>query len=464
MINRREFVLGSAAFALSTGAAFAERRGTPRLRVALLSDLHLWKPKDEEKYRKALLKIRERNPDAVLCAGDITDNGLLRQLKRAARIYDEVFPGGRNADGSEVVRLFHYGDHDTGGYAHVNRVIEVTGKMLPTGDMLQKHYGISEREVNAECIHGMRKRAWEEAMGEPYEPYTVRTVKGYTFVLAHWQPESANSAPGLADRLAALNLPSGKPFFYSQHRVYKDTVNGPAAWGQDHGEAKSVLSRFPNCVAFCGHGHVSAVRRDSVWQGGFTAIEIPSLNYVSPGMDADGREFVNKEGVGRYDSEQAMFMTVYDDGIVLEALDFTTDEKLAPDWVIPPDAGLGAFSRESVAAAMPVPAFREGARVLQVLNFKGNISCSFSPEKGGDGRPRPYYYRVTAESADGEAKVERNLLPDRCWAAPSAMKDIMWAAFPLESFKGREKGVKITIRPCDIFGRSANSIKAVFNG
>ena len=463
-VSRRSFVIGAAAFSLCGRASGATRWRAPRLRVALLSDLHLWKQKDEDKYRRALLKIRELTPDAILCSGDITDNGISRQLKRAAQIYDEIFPNGKNPDGSDIVRLFHYGDHDTGGYAHVNRLIEVTGKTIPFGDMLQKHYGIAEREVNADCIRPMRKKAWEEAMGEPYEPYTVKTIKGYTFILAHWQPESANSSPGLKEKLASLNLPPGRPFFYSQHRVYKDTVNGPHAWGQDDGEAKHVLSQFPNCVAFCGHGHVSAVRRDSVWQGGFTAIEIPSLNYVNPGVDADGKEFTNKEGVGRYDAEQAMFMTVYDDNIVLEALDFTSDDKLAPDWVIPLSAGTRPFSRENLIASMPVPAFRKEARILQVLSFRGNIACSFSPEKGGDGLPRPYYYRVTAESADGAKKFEQHLLPDRCWAAPSAMKDVIWASFPLARFKGREKAVKITVWPCDIFGRSANSIEAVYNG
>ena len=48
------------------------------------------------------------------------------QLKELARIWEEVFPESKGLDGEHVERLFHYGDHDNGGYMQVPSLRYVT--------------------------------------------------------------------------------------------------------------------------------------------------------------------------------------------------------------------------------------------------------------------------------------------------------------------------------------------------
>ena len=103
------------------GGAFGDRAipcepvGTaPRaVRIGLLADIHIGDDNDNSDLKRALRIFDAKKADAVIAAGDLTDFGLLSELQDVAAAWNEVFHGSRRSDGEPVVRLFHYGDHDT---------------------------------------------------------------------------------------------------------------------------------------------------------------------------------------------------------------------------------------------------------------------------------------------------------------------------------------------------------------
>ena len=278
------------------------------IRVGLLSDIHIGDANDASDLKRALRLFDAKKADAVLAAGDLTDFGLLSELREVAAAWNEVFPGNRRSDGEPVVRLFHYGDHDT-----------------------ELNFRVRQREVVAkgrwaDYIPRIGPDvAWRLAFGEPFEPVVRRMVKGCEFTLVHFLPA------GLKDR-----FPQTLPAFgeaprlhvFSQHRVYRGFFARPgrgdeAFW--DDGASLASITNVPNMVAVCGHAHISAAYDTSFRRGagGFTTLTIPSLFYQIETM------LPKPKGS---DSHQALFLTAGADGIVVERLDVRTGEKLAPDF------------------------------------------------------------------------------------------------------------------------------------
>ena len=161
--------------ALPCGSVGADHRAA---RIGLLADIHIGDDNDNSDLKRALRIFDAKKADAVIAAGDLTDFGLLSELKEVAAAWDEVFPGSRRSDGEPVVRLFHYGDHDTA-----------------------LNFKVRQREVVdkgrwADYIpHIGPARAWELAFGEKFEPVVRRTVKGCEFTLVHFLPSPVSPVP-----------------------------------------------------------------------------------------------------------------------------------------------------------------------------------------------------------------------------------------------------------------------------
>lgn len=301
-----------------------ESRGELKARFGVLSDLHVAEPWTQEKFERALRWYDAHQADAVLVCGDLTDWGLVNQLKQVGETWRRVFPDNRRSDGQPIKPLFHYGDHDSGGYAH-----DHYGSLQKACRL----YGLSEDAVRAQAIRTVGvEKAWEDAFGEPYEPIAVREVKGFTFVLAQFtvgEPGNkwGNNTPGAEQLLASLKLDPAKPFFYSQHRVYRGALGDEGIWGQDDGRSTRLLAQYPNCVAFCGHAHRSCDDERMFRRGDFTAVEVPSLK-GSAWLGADGKR-VEKDTRGEC---QGLFVRVYERGVEISRLDLATGRKLGEDW------------------------------------------------------------------------------------------------------------------------------------
>ena len=271
----------------------------PSVRIGLLADIHIGDDNDNSDLKRALRIFDAKKADAVIAAGDLTDFGLLSELKEVAAAWNEVFPASRRSDGEPVVRLFHYGDHDTALNFKV-RQREVVEKGRWAGYI--PHVGPDV--------------AWERAFGEKFEPVVRRTVKGCEFTLVHFLPSPVPFASSVP------SVPVGrKPWLhvFSQHRAYRGLFARPGCGDEiswDDGASLAFLTNTPNTVAVCGHAHISATnatsfvagggRGETVLSDGFAAIAIPSLYYQI--------ETWLPKPKGDHGSHQALFMIATPDG------------------------------------------------------------------------------------------------------------------------------------------------------
>ena len=120
-ISRRNFVKSATLFGAACyggSAAWAADSGKERLRMGVLSDIHIRcdKPEQGEMFRKALEYFRDRGVDAVLLAGDIADTGRVAELEICANVWYSVFPDGKAPDGRPVEHLFVFGNHCVDGW------------------------------------------------------------------------------------------------------------------------------------------------------------------------------------------------------------------------------------------------------------------------------------------------------------------------------------------------------------
>ena len=401
-ISRRHFI----GAALATGAvspAEVSARTTDkiRLRIGVLSDIHIEGPnaRSVDKFERALRYFDRRKADGVLISGDLADNGVEPQLRRLAEIWEKVFPGGRRSDGEPVTRLFHYGDHDTGGYAHTN-------DFFHSHDNLKRVYNATDEQIASWVIADHRAEIWERVFGERFEPIVLKTVKGYDFILAHWTKQGNDSlggcaTPGLEEFFRThVKNNGGRPFFYSQHRIPRDTACGSGTWGQDAGRDNSVFARYSNLLVFCGHGHKNAFADNSFWQGSFACVETPSLNYV--GQNDHGEHKWGPK-VNENAAEQGLFMTVTDKMLFLERRDLKSGRSLGDTWRVPLAAN-GSFAAKPYAPYerirhARIPQFATGSVAHLTADAKDNaLALSFPSVPASRDSPRAYDYKVTVDS------------------------------------------------------------------
>jgi len=484
--SRRWFIGGAASFGAFQGCRFLpspfDLGSTPQIRFGVVSDIHVIAENvdrdscgNTRTFRRALKWFDRQGVDAVLLPGDMADAGLVSQLQCVADAWNAVFPDGKSRlDGRKVERVFVYGNHDWEGFGYGYKVFGGPSKEL-VNDMIQKV--------------GM-KRAWEEVFEEDYAPVYRKTVKGFDFIGAHWDPSGNGCDWKHGPQIDAFfaercrDLDPERPFFYLQHPHPKDTCYGPWAWGHDDGSSTRLLSRFANAVAFSGHSHYSLVDERTVWQGAFTSIGSGSLRYYgAPGNEFPDFAFENA-GWGdtrrkteelmlphyeRWNERNGLLVSVYADRMTVARRDFLRDARLGPDWVMPlPAAESKPFAFAERARRHPSVEFPEKA-VLRVE--KGEVT----PMKGTKTVPahvvvipaavqtdgvRVYRYELKVVRADGSEVLRRHVLtPDSSLPADCLVKEV---SLPVAD-SCLPKGEKLTfsVEPVNCFGRRGKAIELV---
>lgn len=404
-MTRRTFAAGlfgaCGGFVLPVGAFDVGTR-KPRLKMGILSDIHLRAaaPSRTEMFRKALAYYRDRGADAVLIAGDIADTGRISELKLCADAWYDVFPNDRAPDGRPVEKLFIYGNHCVCAWKW--------GKGY--NDPKQPK---EDRKEDAIGFGTNRAEAWQAIFHEEYKPIWMKSVRGYTVIGAHWTDSKEGIAIEAFMKEHAAEIDRTKPFFYTQHPHPYDTCFEKWAWGHDDGRSTRALAAFPNAVAFSGHSHYTLTDERTVWQGVFTSINTASL--LDSSLDYALRENAASNRYGytgekrtrrmpcvpaSRESKQGMFLTVYDDCMVLERRDFGLSMPLGDDWVLPlPVAEKKPFAYASRRVARKAPEFAPDAKVAVTARKTEKdgslIEVSF-PHAESTGKCRVFEYEVTA--------------------------------------------------------------------
>ena len=404
-LSRRTF-LGSIGAAAGFRAFGAPAKGTPELKLALMSDPHVQDAATQAKIKKIFAYSKAQGVDGVLIAGDIANDGRDDQLKMVADAWFEVFPDSRNERGEKVEIIGCYGNRDY-------RQSSVTKP------------GQREREA-AISIYTHPNEIWQKLFHDPIGgDVFVRSVKGYSVVVAHW---------GFQNRLDKFwpeivkKIDTSKPFFYVQHPHLTGTVfNGLKA---DAGKAKKILSKYPNAIALSGHSHRTITDERALWHDSFISIAGGSGALVSTYLDRP-YENLGRLGAGKKEPmprtphmanevkanglSQVMILSLYPDRIEITRHDCGFDEPAGPDWVIArPVAGNSAQPFGAVASP-EIPQFAAGAAVtVAERNGKdrngkaeAQIVVSFPPaQPSARASGRTLEYEVAAIAPDGSEIVK----------------------------------------------------------
>ena len=468
-IGRRDFLASSTAFAVTGGlSAYGWPCGsrTPTMRLGMISDTHLvvkdngWNVQNSLCFEPALRYFDQRKADGVLVAGDLTDFGTASCLRYFASIWNKVFPGNRRSDGGSIKLLHIFGDHDMGGYMH-------------------KYSWAPKEEVESGVIPEMDVAAlWDECFHEEWAPIQVKECCGYKFVLAHHprhtaESDNGNSIPGLADFIMGQSLNPNKPFFFVQHRMFKNTVLVPNC-GWENGKTTEVLKNYPNAIAICGHGHNNAADELCLWQKEFTAMQVPSLNFccTRPGREngynnVDTDVIMPKAYITK--SWQGMFGTMYSDKFVVERRDFLNGMPLGPDWVIPLPSPDGSLRSEVRAKRSIPPTFGKGARVSVSEGTVENkakkstdaVIVSFPVAHATARTPRAFDYVVTAKRGGKVVKEKFVFSKGQFWADEKDTQVAECAFAKSDLPDDWRTSVKFYVAPRDSFGKRGREISSL---
>jgi len=459
MISRRGFLSSSAAFAASLELPFAAHGASEsrRLRLGVIADLHIKGEGSTGTFEKALRFFDAQKVDGVVCAGDLATSGITSELERVAQTWFAVFPDNRRSDGAPIEKLFIYGDHDMGGYAWK----ESRGRL-------------SDEELHAQTIPTHDPKAiWERYFKEPWSPVQVKTVKGFGFFLAHHPPHSEATAwgnyiadvePTLAAHAAEL---ADRPFFYVQHRPIPGLAGEESVWRKGDPRIAATLRRYSSCIALTGHTHRNCTDEQMLWQGDFTAINVPCLRYLclpkgrensSAERKADNAGLMMEEMMPR-DGQQGYLLDVTESEIAVRRLDFaySTGAAVAMPWRIPlPVPGRRSVSAEARAAVEVAPTFKPGATVrVRVREDKTrggetrpSFVVAFQPALSTPKTPRAFDYEITVEGPTKRA-VKR-VYSKKCYLPEELDAGNVECVFSREEFG--DGPVTFTVRPCASLG------------
>ena len=156
-------------------------------------------------------------------------------------------------------------------------------------------------------------------------------------------------------------------------------------------------------------------------------------------------------------SNQALFMSVYADRIVLSRRNVRHDCEMGPDWAIPlpsPDGSCTESSRgkNSAAPAFPPDAkatVSEGIGKDRAKKERAEVVVSFPPAHSADGRPRVFDYGVIA-NAPGFRLTRRVFFARAYWAEAFETEPsrCIFGQFELPP----DKAVEFTVRPANSYG------------
>lgn len=344
-----------------------ETGGAP-LTVAVVSDLQLpdTTSEDTHQYKSAvatLTMLRDKNPDALLIAGDFTDLGTKDAWSTFEKIYNEVFGGAE----AKPISLFTMGNHD-----------------------YWLDYFIKCGEIATPAK--MQKR-FTKATGE--YPFSHKTINGYHFIQwgsldGTYDKCNSNEKWIRAEIEKAIAADPAKPVFVTTHLGPTDTVYGSEKdWGNT--DIKAILNDYPQVISISAHSHFPISDERSVWQDTFTAFSTQTLDYTCVNVEQNrfNQDLTDPYGNSRSEKMPAcLFMEISSDSVKIERLEANTGKTLKEPWIIEAPFGskesLSKYTADRASAnAAPTMSAAE-AKVTDISDVDGNAQKMVSFAAGSD--------------------------------------------------------------------------------
>ena len=492
-VTRKEFIAAGAAFAGGAGRLLAGGEA-PELRVGIISDIHVSFAKTSGAFEKALRIFDKAKVDAILIAGDLINYGMMSELEVVANTWRKVFPEDKRSDGVQIEKLLITGNHD------------IMGFLSRFATKIKSH-----EDVEKLCFIADRKKYWRELFGEEYEPISMKTVKGYRFILRNWYsfpssktnklippgiPVEKDPTPDFMAKVAG-ELPADRPFFYVQHEYMAGTVlHKLRTMDQEFDSTSKLLSSFPNCLALTGHSHFTLIDERSIWQGGFTVVNCSSGGGVFTPMGRENGRNILDYGrnppfemgeTSTRDVKQALVMDVFSDRISFRRIDTVANMTLGADWVVPlfggrtvPPSGAPKYDFASRAASSVAPQFAPGSKVevkeidnghRRTADGRGmdpeprrQIVVSFPPVVSTANSERAFDFSVTAEMQQGD-KTWTCIVEEKRVYSPNFSRAESLDVAPVECAFARDRipkkrDIRFVVRPFNCWGKSGEPISS----
>ena len=367
----------------------AEKNGfdgdRPVLRVGIVGDVQArdgggdW---GTHNLARALDMLAERGIDVLLMVGDLADCAEERVFATYRRMVAERF-GDRSPE-----QLACAGNHD----------FWVAGKFADRDHRrLYEAFcrGIGQSAVNPyhAVVKGYHFIAMSEDVGGADEQYSAGAVAALETEIRR-----AESAAGSA------------PIFVLTHYPPRDTVSGSHDEKAGQVRLGAMLKAHPTVVSFSGHTHYPLEDERSVWQGEYTAVTTSTLAYGC--MEEAPYNSCNKIVPFAREVNQALYMEVFEDKLVLRRLNVAERREIKPDrpWVAPlpfePERAVFTARRRGSRRA---PEFPPDARMLLRYDF-GFSYLIFDAARHDD---FVHFYRLRiVDSETGETVFDRRYVSD----------------------------------------------------
>jgi len=251
------------------------------LRFGVISDVHIGAGDSfptYQRFEKVLDWYNTEDVTALAIVGDITDTGMQDQW--------DIFKNSWKNHKGQLQLIAVMGNHEVYGdrYEGTDKNAATDRFEAATGQMINAHYIIDGYHF---IVLSAGEGAFIEqgsvggavASGRSEIPGSLSTGNNVPLSVREWARVRINAAKAEAP---------GKPVFIFLHWPIRNTV-----FGSDSGYTSSFgsdpLTGFfmddPEVVIFSGHIHRPNNDPRSIWQGGFTVVNISSLYFIGLGRD-----------------------------------------------------------------------------------------------------------------------------------------------------------------------------------
>ena len=298
--------------------------------------------------------------DAVVFAGDITDDGTFTAFSAFVATTDKAIKG--DTQRLAVVAKSH--DGSTYGADSLEMFTSLTGQETDF-----------HRVINGFHYIGVSRSPSDEQ---------------YTEAQVQWLDSELQKATSEAPL---------QPVFVFTHEHVLNTVFGSYTydgWGID--TFLDVLNKYPQVVHISGHSHYPANDPRSIWQGNFTAIGDGGLAYYEFTVDDETSVHPEKSKT----MSQALIVEVdADNRVLIKVLD-VKEGKFVKEYLVDNVASPVKlkFNHEARALLSTAPVFAEDD-ALTVKKTLGKYSVTV-PQAEVTGDNEVYLYRISVKNSDNE--------------------------------------------------------------
>ena len=364
-------------------APAADDTFVPVLRFAAASDTHIRDEGDftaeriekmlQDAYRFAAEDSSYKTLDALLLAGDVTNDGTKTEFEKLGKTL--------HASLKEETKLLAIAAKNHDGY-HLSRKEVRSSIAAITGNDADFHVVIN---------------------GYHFIGISVSSHK-----LSHYDKEQKAWLKEQLDTATAED--ANKPVFVIQHEHPKNTVYGSSGFERWYTSAfNDIFEQYPQVVDFSGHSHYPLNHPNSVWQGAYTAIgtgAVKSTDYTVEDMRDIASSPDNRNCSGYWIVEVDAANRLRLRGIDLLA------GKVLCEYILdnPANKENRAFSPENKAKASTAPVFSADT-VMDVNAAKGRCTVSLTKADSTDGMP-VVLYRAFATNEKGKVIAETWTQPE----------------------------------------------------